>query len=274
MNVENLINYGKKYIHKDLIFILLSDLLNINYLNIYNHLDDKVNDELITKYKNQIEKIKNGIPIQYVLGHVNFYGLPLQINENVLIPRFETEMLVEKTLEYIDKYFLQQKIDVIDLGTGSGAIGLTLKKYNENVNITLNDISSKALDVAKNNAILNQIEAKFIKSDFLKNNKEKYDVVISNPPYIKYEEKIEKIVYENEPHLALYASNNGLECYEKILKEVNNNIKEKYLIAFEIGMTQKKDLKLLQEKYLKEANFICKKDLNNKERYIFITNCE
>ena len=215
-----------------------------------------------------LKKLKKNIPVQYIVGSVNFYGINIKVDENVLIPRFETEYLVEKTIKYVKKY-LKEPIKIIDLGTGSGAISISLKTK-LNCEVDGIDISLKALNVAKENAKLNNVEINFYQSDMLENVKGKYDLIISNPPYISYDEKVEKIVKENEPNIALFAKNEGLEFYEKILKRVNNNIKTPGIIAFEIGMNQGDKIKQIVKKYIKYTDIKIEKDLTNRDRYIFI----
>ncbi len=219
-----------------------------------------------------IEKLNNGEPVQYIVGEVDFCGNILKVNKNVLIPRFETEELVEQTTKYIKEYFHNQ-IEILDIGTGSGAISISLKKKT-NANITATDISKEALEVAKENAKLNQVDINFINTNIYENIDNKFDVVISNPPYISYDEDIMDIVKNNEPHLALYADNNGLYFYEEILKNIKNILKEKYLIAFEIGEKQFNNIKKYKELYLPESSITCKKDLQGRDRMVFITNIE
>ena len=218
--------------------------------------------------KEGLELLKQGIPVQYIVGNVNFYGNILKVNKNVLIPRFETETLVEKTIKYVKEY-LKEPINILDIGTGSGAIAITLKKE-LNSNIDAVDISKKALEVAKENSKINNIDINFIHSNLFEKINNKYDLIISNPPYISKDEIIDEKVKNNEPHLALYADNNGLEFYEKILKEAKNYIKEKSIISFEIGMTQADEIKNITNKYLKPNKISIEKDLTGKDRYIFI----
>ena len=154
-------------------------------------------------FESGLKRLENKEPIQYIIGNVEFYGYKINVNKNVLIPRFETELLVEKTINYIKKYY-NKKIDIIDLGTGSGCIAITLKKEID-CNMDALDISKKALEVAKNNAKLNDVEINFINKDMLTPLDKKYDVIISNPPYISYDEEIMDIVKNNEPNIALYA---------------------------------------------------------------------
>ena len=237
------------------------------------------NIEYLEKYlpKNKLKKglklLKKGLPTQYIVGNVSFYGYNINVNKNVLIPRFETEELVENTLKYINK-FLKGNKDVLEIGTGSGCISIALKKENNNLNITSTDISKKAIKVAKNNAKLNNVDINFIKTDIYKGINNKFDIIISNPPYIAFDEKIEDIVYNNEPHLALFAKDNGLYFYEEILKNIKNILKDKYLIAFEIGEKQASDIKNIANKYLPNSNIEVKKDLQKRDRMVFIHNFE
>ena len=274
MTIEDLIVYGKKKIHSDYAKMLLADLLNVNPLELLTMLDKEVDDSIIETYKEKVEKVQEKKPIQYVIGNVNFYGNIFKVNNNVLIPRFETEELVDNTLMYIDKFFDKDNIDIIDLGTGSGCIGLTLKKNLPNSNVTLLDISKEALEVAKENANNLECDVELINNDMLEGIDKKYDIIISNPPYIKTDEEIEDLVKDNEPHLALYGGIDGLDYYKRILEKVHDNLKDNYLIAFEIGDTLKNDLVKLIKEYFKDANIITKKDIYERDRMIFISNMD
>lgn len=270
MTVEELIIYGKKYLHSTHVKMLLADLLNINPLELLNYLDKIVSEETIAEFKKRIAAVQSDKPIQYVIGNVNFYGNKFQVNKNVLIPRFETEELVENTINYISEIFPNTNLKVIDLGTGSGCIGITLKKKIPELDVTLLDISDEALQVASMNAKNLEVDVTLIQNDMLDNIEATYDVIISNPPYIKTNEVIEDIVKNNEPHLALYAGEDGLDCYRKILKEAKNHLNYPYLIAFEIGESQKEDIINLVKETLPYATIISKKDMQNRDRMIFI----
>ena len=215
-----------------------------------------------------LKKLKNNIPPQYIVGNVDFYDVNLLVNENVLIPRFETELLVEKTINYAKQYF-QNKIDLLDIATGSGNIAITLKKH-LNAKVVASDISIKALEIAKKNAQRNKQEITFIQSDMLDKIKGKFDIIISNPPYVSTEDSIDEIVKNNEPHLALYAKEDGLYYYKKILQEIKPYLKEKSLIAFEIGYKQSEKITNFIKQYLPDAIFKTEKDLTGKDRFIFI----
>lgn len=221
------------------------------------------------KLEDGIELLKKGISPQYIVGNVCFYGNIINVNKNVLIPRFETELLVEKTIKYCRKMFNDSKINILDIGTGSGCISITLKKELD-CNVVGVDVSNDALEVARENALINEVNINFICSDVFSNVNDKFDVIISNPPYISYEEEIEDIVKNNEPHLALYADDNGMYFYDKILMECSNYLNDKFLIAFEIGYKQGEDIKNLAYKYLDNINVSVEKDYSGKDRYVFI----
>ena len=224
------------------------------------------------KLEEGIVLLKKGISPQYIVGNVDFYGNLIEVNSKVLIPRFETELLVEKTVNYIQKNFSAidyRKLKILDIGTGSGCIAITLKKE-LNSEVTAVDISEEALEVAKKNAICNQVDISFLQSDIFSCVNDKFDVIISNPPYIREEEEIEEIVRENEPHLALYAKENGLYFYHKILKEANKYLKDKFLLAFEIGELQGNDIKELVKRYFSEVEVVVEKDYSNRDRFVFV----
>lgn len=271
MTVEELIIYGKKHLHSHQVKMLLSNILECDTLELLNYLDKEISPEDVDKYKKMIDSVKNNKPLQYVLGNVNFYGNVFDINENVLIPRFETEELVEKTLEFI-KNNLPQHSKVIDLGCGSGVIGITLKKKLPTLSVTCLDISDDALDVTNKNKEKLNADIKVIKGDMLDNITDKFHVIISNPPYISNDEVIDELVFNNEPHLALFAEENGLYFYDKILSTCKKNLKDKFLISFEIGMTQRDSITNLANKYLDNIKVECFKDLQGKDRILFIYN--
>lgn len=231
------------------------------------------NIEYLKKYydgniDNAIKKLESGVPVQYIVGNVNFYGNTIKVNENVLIPRFETEELVSRTIKRVNNKF-DKKIDILDLCSGSGCIGITLKKE-LNSNVDCSDISREAIIISKENAKLNNQYITFIESDLFNNINKKYDVIISNPPYISYDEEIDEIVKNNEPSLALYAKNDGLKCYEDILKEVKNYLNKDFIIAFEIGYKQGKRIIELVNNNLENVIISLESDLQGKDRFIFI----
>ena len=269
MKIKDLLLEGNKYVHKDQSKLILSTLLEYNPLELTLKLEDEINEEIKEKFIKCVKNIKNGIPLQYALNSVNFYGLDFYVDERVLIPRFETEELVYNTDKYLKKYF-NDNIKILDLGTGSGCIGLTLKHLDNKYDVTLSDLSPYALEVASQNSKNLNLDVKIIESDLFQNINDKYDLIISNPPYIAYNDEVDELVKSNEPHMALYAENDGLEYYERILKDISNYLNEKYLIAFEIGSSQKEKIIDIINKYLKDVNIITKQDMSERDRMVFI----
>ena len=219
-----------------------------------------------------IERLNNNEPVQYIVGNVDFCDYNFIVNKNVLIPRFETEELVDYTIKYIKEYFTD-KVKILDIGTGSGAIAITLDKKT-NSSVVATDISKDALEVAELNAKRNNSSVTFINTNLFNGITDKFDVVISNPPYISYDEEIEDIVKENEPNIALYAKNDGLYFYEEILKNISSILKEKYLISLEIGETQFKRINDLKNIYLPNSKIKLQKDMQGRDRMVFIYNFE
>ena len=230
-------------------------------------------EELVKVSKNieeDYKKLLEGYPIQYLIGYVDFYGYKIYVNENVLIPRYETEYLVQKTINYSKKIF-NDKLDILDLGTGSGAISIVLGRELNSI-VTGVDISEDALNVAKKNAIENKVSINFIKSNMLDSVEGKSDIVVRNPPYIDIDEKIMDSVKKYEPHLALYAKDNGLYFYKNILSNIKPYLKERFIIAFEIGWWQGSLIEKIAQEYFENSNILIEKDLTNRDRYIFIIN--
>ena len=219
------------------------------------------------KLNENIKRYKNGEPVQYIVGNVDFYDTNILVDKRVLIPRFETEELVYKTVEKIKG---ENYHKALDIGTGSGCIAISLKMHT-NLEVKALDISSDAIDLAKENASRNNQKIEFILSDLFSNINEKFDVIISNPPYIRYDEEIDEIVKNNEPHLALYSDSNGLSHYDNILKNAKKYLNDHYFIAFEIGYMQGNDIINLAHKYLdSDINISLEKDMQGKDRFIFI----
>ena len=269
MKIDDALAYAKTKIHSDHAKLLLADLLDINPLELLLHLDEEIEEEKLELYKREVEALSNNKPLQYVIGSVNFYGNRFLINENVLIPRYETEELVEKTVAFANEMF-DYPVDVLDIGTGSGVIGITLEKIISTRSVDLSDISKEALEVAKQNIEKLESKANTIHSDIFENIDKKYDIIISNPPYIKDDEEIEDIVKDNEPHLALYAGKDGLDIYRKIFENIEDYMKEKCLIALEIGSDQTDDLLRLVKDKLSNVEIVVKKDMQGRDRMLFI----
>lgn len=232
--------------------------------------------ELVKKYiptekqEEAIKKLNLGYPVQYIIGNVDFFGNIININENVLIPRFETEYLVEKTINYLQKLNIYNP-EVLEIGTGSGCISIALKK-NINCEITAIDISKEALEIAKINSLQNNVSIEFKLEDIhnLKT-KQKFDLIISNPPYVPFNSTVDEKT-KFEPQNAIFANDNGIYFYKIIIEKLKHNLKDNFLIAFEIGDKEGFLIKEIVNKNLPKAHFKLEKDYNNYERYVFITN--
>ena len=248
--------------------LLIIELSNFSFTEFYLNFDKKVPEERLKKIANAINKyLLEKVPVQYILGYTYFYGLKLNVNKSVLIPRRETEELVD----YVINENKITKPKILDIGTGSGAIAIALKANIES-NVTAVDISDAALEVAKENARKNNLEINFIKSDIFKNVKGRYDIIVSNPPYIAKEEIVAELVYLNEPHLALYAEADGLYYYDKILKEAKHYLEHRNMLVFEIPENKDEKLIGLVKTYYKDSDFEILKDLQAKSRILVIKN--
>lgn len=248
---------------------LFLEISGISATEFYLRYCEEVPEEIKLQIINALHKyFCNNIPVQYILGYTYFHSLKLKVNPATLIPRPETELLVEMVVK--NTPFLHPKI--IDMGTGSGAIAIALKHYLPNSSVTAVDISSDALTIAEENAKLNSLDIKFIKSDLFSNVSETYDILISNPPYIPYNEEIDSLVYNNEPHSALFAADDGLYFYQEMLKHSPKILSPKNMIAFEIPENKDQKINLLVKKYYPNSEFEIIKDFNNKSRILIIKN--
>ena len=258
---------------KETVMLYLVEIANMERYNLYMHFDEEMPEELFHEFSKGIERIVSHEPLAHVLGYSWFYGYKFKINEDVLIPRYETEELVANILAKKDEIFNDRSVDAIDVGTGSGAIAIALKKEENSINMYASDISDKAIVVAKENALNNEADISFMCGDMLQpfiDANIKCDILISNPPYIPSEEKIEDSVYDYEPHVALFGGTDGLEYYRIIFKNCKKVLKEKSFMAFEIGYNQFESLEIEIKKYLGDVRYEIIKDMNGKNRMLFI----
>lgn len=255
--------------------LLIYDHFNWNNTELYLKYDEEIEASSLKEFKEKAyQYIFEDIPVQYIMGYSYFYNQKFTVSPAVLIPRFETEILVEKILQYYNEYYINQFVKILDIGTGSGCIAITLKNNIVNSYVEAVDISKEALMVAKQNALHHNADVCFIQSDLFSQleKDKKYDIIVSNPPYIPYDEKLERIVYNNEPHLALFADNDGMYFYEHILREAENFLQENGLIVFEIGYQQKVLIETLINKYFPKSEYEFYQDFNNHFRVVFIKN--
>ena len=244
--------------------------LETNFL--YMKMNEEIDDKTISDF-NKIFDIYlfENKPVQYLIGYSTFYGYDFKVNENVLIPRFETEELVENVLYRYDKHFKGQKVDVCDLACGSGCIGVALSLEEPNMNVIASDISKEALEVAKYNNDNLGAKVKFLQGDMLDPLKGyKFDIFVSNPPYIPNDELVDPLVKDNEPNIALFGGSDGMKFYDIILKGVKPLLKEKAIIAFEHGYDKKEEMLALAKKYFPNSKAEVLKDLEGKDRMTFI----
>ncbi len=266
--------YKKVFNDKETLRAFLFELCNEYDINLYMEKDNEADIRVEKRFIEGVDKLVKNEPLNYVLGYSYFYGYKFLVNENVLIPRFETEELVGLVLSKYDEYFKGQKIDLADVGTGSGAIAISLKKEEPNLNVYASDISLEALEVAKENASNNDADITFYQGSMLKpliENDIKLDILVSNPPYIKQDEVLDPSVKDYEPHVALFGGNDGLKFYRMIFEDASKVLKEKSMLFFEMGYDQKENLTALAREYFSNGHIEVIKDINKKDRMLFIS---
>ena len=247
---------------------LLMYILDENSQQFTNNITEQLSKEKEDLYFSLIDKhIEKNMPLSHLAGFEYFYDRKFKVTKDVLSPRMETEELIYKVIEYI-KSINKNNIKILDLCTGSGIIGITLRKELESksLEVAASDISEEALKVAKENAIMNEAEVKFIQSDIFENINEKFDIIVSNPPYIAYNDKItmEDNVLNYDPHLALFAEEDGMYFYREIVENAKEYLEEDGIVFFEIGYDQReKILKLANENEFKAEVY---KDINGRDR--------
>ena len=237
-----------------------------------NNLSEQISKEIEDKYFSLIEKhIKEVVPLSHLVGFEYFYDRKYKVTKDVLSPRMETEELMYKVIEYV-KASNKNKFKILDLCTGSGIIAITLKKELEQVSVDViaSDISEEAIEVAKENAQSHDATIKFIKSDIFNNIDNKFDIIVSNPPYIdrKDEVTMQDNVLKYDPHLALFAEEEGMYFYRKIIEQANDYLNENGVIFFEIGYDQKDKIIKLADMNGFSAEVY--RDINGRDRMAFL----
>ena len=246
--------------------------LNLTRIEVALQPEFMINEDDLNFLQNALEELKKQVPIQYIIGETEFYGLIFKVNNNVLIPRPETEELVNWI---VNDYKNESELKILDFGTGSGCIAISLAKFFSRAQIYAVDVSSEALKVAKTNATYNNVSINFVEADILYINvlEEKYDIIVSNPPYIRELEKelMQKNVVDNEPHLALFVKDNDpLIFYNKIADLAIHNLTKNGSLFFEINQyLGDKIIDLLKSKGFK--NCVLKKDLYDVDRMVKAT---
>ena len=255
-------------------FLLIEEKLDLQRVDTVMKPDFLITDAVLSELKEIINRLKKEEPVQYILGNTEFYGLPFNVNENTLIPRPETEELVEWILTEIAdlREVKVEKLSILDIGTGTGCIPISLAKNLSDVKISAIDVSSEALKIAKQNAFLNNIDISFLEMDILETEElpQQYNIIVSNPPYVRELEKVEinNNVLENEPHLALFVDDdNPLIFYAKIADLAKQHLNKDGILFFEINQyLGKETVEMLQQKGFNTIEL--KKDLFGNDRMI------
>lgn len=251
--------------------ILMDDGNFSDFSNLIRHFDEEIKNP--GKMANQIDRVSKGEPLQYVLGYAYFVNSNYIVTPDVLIPRQETEELAVGVLKTIVRMFGRDpKIKIVDIGTGSGVLGIYLKEYFPNSTVICTDISGNSLKIAEKNAKLHNVQIDFRQGDMLEpiNNENDISVIVSNPPYIGDKSTVDPQTLKYEPHLALFADPKT-KYYEIIMSTIDSNIlSDKFLIAFEIGEDMEEELThLLEDKYL-GVMYKFEKDIYGKSRFLYI----
>ncbi|WP_325166678.1 peptide chain release factor N(5)-glutamine methyltransferase [Viridibacillus soli] len=258
--------------------LLLQHLLNTSYTGLLLAMQDEMTEVQWENYFEMIEEHIKGRPVQYITGEEEFYGRTFKVDKSVLIPRPETEELIVEALKRIESLFpARERIRLADIGTGSGAIAITMKKEAPQATVIATDISPVALTTAKYNAKQLDAEIDFREGDLTAPIvEEKWDVVLSNPPYIAFDEakEMSDVVLEHEPHSALFAEESGLALYRKLAEKLPPLMKKTSFIGVEIGYTQGEAVAEFFKKSFPQAKVKIVKDINKKDRMIFCEICE
>lgn len=254
------------------VVIYMMHITGYSSSQLYLHMSDKVSDDILSKFETEFKSyLYDNKPIQYIVGYQTFYGYDFNVDDRVLIPRFETEELVENILALYDEYFAGKKVNVCDIGTGSGAIGITLALEEKNMEVYATDISDEALEVAKSNNEKFNAKVTFLQGDMVKPlYGKKFDIIVSNLPYIPDSEYVEELVKENEPNIALFGGNDGLKFYRIIIEDAVKIAKEKFIMGFEHGYNKNAEIEALILKQFPNALVIHKKDMQGKDRMTFV----
>ena len=254
------------------VVLLLEAVTKLETYELYVKTSEEIEEDIVNKFNEIFDKyLHDNKPIQYLIGYTTFYGYDVIVNDSVLIPRCETEELVENVLYRYDEHFNGKIVDVCDLATGSGCIAISLAKEEKNMRVIATDISPEALEVARKNNEKMGAAVKFFEGDMLAPLGDmKFDIFVSNPPYIPEAEEVMSLVKDNEPNIALFGGSDGMKFYKIILSGLKPHLKEKAMIAFEHGYDKKDEMQKLAKFYFPNAKVETLKDLEGKDRMTFI----
>mgnify|MGYP005852560951 CR=1 FL=1 len=252
--------------------LLLLHFSSLEPTELYLNYDEEMPKQQIEAFFKGLNKyLIDNLPVQQIIGYVYFYGYKFKVNNQTLIPRFETEELVANVLILYDEYFKNRKVKLVDIGTGSGCLAIALAKEEPNIEVYATDISKEAINLAKENAKELNASIKFFVGDMLEPlYKQKFDILVSNPPYIPLKEKVDDIIYDNEPHLALFGGEDGLKFYRKIINQANLILNESAIIAFEHGYDKSEAIIEMAKAKFPDAKIFTLKDMQKLDRMTFI----
>jgi len=254
---------------------VMNELLLEQGRNLYLEMNEEIDETTLNKFNSIMDKLCEDMPLAYAMGIQYFYGYPIEVNSDVLIPRYETEELVLNVIQEIDEHFDDQTITVFDVGTGSGAIACALKAECPQIHMYASDISEVALKQAQRNADNIKAKVEFYQGDMLQpfiDHSIKADVIVCNPPYIPSGEEIQNSVKAYEPHLALFGGEDGLKFYRSVLSNAHYVLNEKNILAFEMGWNQGQTLTDLARSYFPLAKIDVIKDMQGKDRILIVRN--
>ncbi|MFW5888819.1 MAG: peptide chain release factor N(5)-glutamine methyltransferase [Bacillota bacterium] len=252
--------------------LLMLHFSSLEPTELYVNYDEEMPEEQIKDFFKGLNKyLLENLPVQQIIGYVYFYGYKFKVNNQALIPRFETEELVANVLILYDEYFQNKKAKLVDIGTGTGCLAISLAKEEANLEVYATDISKEAINLAKENAQALNADVKFMLGDMLKPlESEKFDILVSNPPYIPANEKVDDIIYNNEPHLALFGGEDGLKFYRTIINYADIILNDSAIIAFEHGYDKAKEIREIAKIKFPQAEIFTLKDMQKLDRMTFI----
>jgi len=275
LTYKDLLNKGIKDIDdrfQSVLRLLLLAYCQQAGIDLYSEYENTVDLQINEKFEKGLLRIIDDEPLAYILGYEPFYGYDIICDPRALIPRPETEELVNEVLMLLDERESREELYGLDLGTGSGAIAVVLALEDSRLRMVASDISEAALSLAKENAERFNVSIDFIQSDLFTNIPEstKFDFIVCNPPYIKERESVERSVLNFEPHTALFGGEDGTYFYREILKKAKDYLKPQSFLAFEIAYDQGEILKELATSYFQNSEILLKKDINEKDRFLII----
>jgi release factor glutamine methyltransferase len=252
--------------------LLLLHFSNLTSADLLLRMDEEMPEAEYQEFLYGVDRyITRNIPVQHIIGYEYFYGHKFIVNGDVLIPRYETEELVANVLLYYDEVFDGEDVEVLDLGTGSGCLSVTLDIEEPHMTVCASDISRDALEIAKQNNENLKGNVTFYQGDWYQPFQgRKFDIIVSNPPYIPVGEYVEDLVIDNEPSVALFGGEDGLDFYRIIIENAQAHLKDRFIIAFEHAYDKAKALKKIIQKQFKDVEIIQKKDMQGKDRMTFI----